>query len=109
MKKLIAAGCLGFAVYAVYHWSDALFHYGNAGSECLKFFEDTKTNPSLYPDPNDNKLFIVNQWIKDGNVVVQVGQKTKKNGVSGYYQSQLCVIGSSQMKIPGLLQEWQYR
>jgi hypothetical protein len=103
----ILAG-LGFAVY---YWGMASINYitGYANTRCLEFFEKTGTKPAFDPDPSDPKLFVADTYIRNGEVVVEVAQKTKKDGKEGYMQTRLCVVNSKSVQIPGLFEQWQYR
>ena len=73
-------------------------------SSSLKYSD---INPSFKPDPNDKKIFVANKWIKNGYVVVELGQKTADK--KGHYQSRLCVLGGGQIRIPSMFEQWQYR
>jgi hypothetical protein len=104
-KKFVGLAVLAL-LFGIYYYSDVILHYGQADAECIKFAEETNTNPSLSPDLNDKKIFAAKKWVKNGEVVVELGQKSaNKKG----YQSRLCVIGGGQIRLPSMFEQWQYR
>lgn len=91
----------------LYWYSDVIFNYAKADAECIKFAEEAQISPALDPDPSDKKIFVAKKWVKNGYVVVELGQKVASK--RGYYQSRLCVIGGDQIQIPSMFEQWQYR
>jgi hypothetical protein len=106
MPKLAGLALLA-ALFGTYWYSDVIFNYSSADEQCIKFAEETETNPSSNPDPSDKNIFVANKWIRGTNVVVELGQKMASK--HGYYQSRLCVVGGGQIQIPSVFEQWQYR
>jgi hypothetical protein len=94
------------AVFGLYYYGDVILHYSDAGAECIKFAEESKSDPAFRPDPNDKKIFVVKKWIRGGKVVVELGQKVAD---SKGFTSRLCVVGGGHIRLPGLFEQWQYR
>jgi hypothetical protein len=102
-KTLLILGLIG---YGIYYYSDVVAYWNDAESDCIRFATENHVNPAWTPDPNDNKLFVVNKYVRHGKVIVELGQRQADHKS---FNSRLCVLGDGHIEIPSLLEQWQYR
>ena len=94
---------LGAWAYFGFPSPETLMHWSSAKKDCVDFAE--KHRDTLFYGSAQKKIRAMDDWIKNGKVVVEVGAISD----DGSFTPRLCVIGGGTIQIVSILENASYR